>query len=247
MDLFLDVAGLVAPGLAWVDGLLEAAAEGVDALVSVGGGVALLALGRSFVVRLDVFPLVANLLPSVLEDLGPLGVRGGVAVVAGLEQLGGRVDLDTVGDVGELSVVGLDLLEAVGPGEVHGAAEDAGHLLSGVGSGLIEAAAGGLALLGGGDLVEDLAELGVLVEASLAKGDVDGGALGVVGGRAGRGHDGLDTATVVADWITTDTGVLAVTALWVEEALVLGDAGLTATGDTLGVGSPPFVSGLLFG
>ena len=247
MDLLLDVAGLVAPGLAWVDRLLEAAAEGVDALVSVGGGVALLALGGAWVAGLDVLPLGADLLPSVLEDLGPLGGGAGAAVVAGLEQLSWRVDVDAVGDIGELGVVGLDLLEAVWSGEVHGTAEDAGHLLSGVGSGLVEAAPGGLALVFGGDLVEDLAELLGLVEAGLADGDVDGGALGVVRGGAGGGHDGLDATTVVTDWIAADTWVLAVTALWVEEALVLGDAGLTATGDTLGVSGPPFVGGSLFG
>ena len=44
---------------------------------------------------------------------------------------------------------------------------------------------------------------------------------------------------MVADGITADTWLLAVTALWVEQTLVLGDTGLGATTNTLGVGLPP--------
>lgn len=45
----LDVAWFVTPGLTRIDTLLEATAESVDTLMSVGGGVALLANGWSLI------------------------------------------------------------------------------------------------------------------------------------------------------------------------------------------------------
>jgi len=84
----LNVAWFVAPCFSWVDTLLEAASKCVDTLVHVGGGTALFSLGGGLVVRLDVLPLSADLLPLVLEDLGPERVaRGGCCVVASLHQL----------------------------------------------------------------------------------------------------------------------------------------------------------------
>lgn len=240
----LNVAWFVAPCFPWVDTLLEAAAKCVDALVHVGGGAALLALGGRLLVGFDVAPLAIDFLPLVLENLGPEGIARGVSsgVVTGLDQLRWLVDLGTVNLSPLAVIVRLWLLEAVRTGEVNGTSEESADLFGGLGGGCIVTAASHLTLVLFGDLVEDLAELLRVVEAWLTKSNVDSSALGVITETASSGGDALNTTTMVTDRITTNTSVLRVTTLWVQETLVLGDASLGTASNALGIGRPPVMS-----